>query len=150
VQFFNLTKKFNPQVVDNYRKGKGPTRIVLLLTTTGRKSGLPRVTPLQYEEDDGLIYVGSARGQQADWFKNILANPHVHVQIQQREFAAVAEAVTDPKKVADFIELRVKRHPVMLRAIMFFADGLPFNFNRTQLEQYCINRTMVILHPIDG
>lgn len=35
-------------------------RIVLLLTTTGRKSGRPRVTPLQYEEIDGIIYLNLA------------------------------------------------------------------------------------------
>jgi len=42
-----------------YRAGLGPVigRVVLLLTTTGRRSGLPRVTPLQYEQIDGAIYV---------------------------------------------------------------------------------------------
>jgi deazaflavin-dependent oxidoreductase (nitroreductase family) len=42
--------------------------LVLLLTTTGRKSGRPRQTRLQYEKEGGVIYVASARGQQADWF----------------------------------------------------------------------------------
>jgi deazaflavin-dependent oxidoreductase (nitroreductase family) len=135
-------------MVENYRHGFGPTKIVLLLTTIGRKSGLPRITPLQYEEIEGLINVGSARGQESDWFKNILANPHVHVQIQKREFDATAEVVTDTGRVADFIQLRVQRHPVMLRLIMFVADGLSFNFNREQLERYCANRTMVVLHPV--
>ncbi|HUS79158.1 MAG TPA: nitroreductase/quinone reductase family protein [Patescibacteria group bacterium] len=37
-------------------------RMVLLLTTTGHKTGLPRVTHLQYEEVDGAYYVGSMRG----------------------------------------------------------------------------------------
>jgi deazaflavin-dependent oxidoreductase (nitroreductase family) len=135
-------------MVENYRRGFGPTGIVLLLTTTGRKSGLPRVTPLQFEDVDGTIYIGSARGKESDWFKNILANPQVHVQIKKREFDATAEPVSDVKRVADFIELRVKRHPIMLRFIMFIADGLPPNFNRIQLERYCSNRTMVILHPV--
>ena len=46
-----------------YAIGLGPLigRHVLLLTTTGRKSGLRRVTPLQYEEIDGVFYIGSAR-----------------------------------------------------------------------------------------
>ena len=57
--------------------GGGPQRVVLLLTTTGRKSGLPRVTPLQFEEIDGAYYVGSARGAQADWFRNIVSNPQI-------------------------------------------------------------------------
>jgi len=42
-----------------YSIGLGPLvgRIVLLLTTTGRKTGLLRVTPLQYEEVDGVYYI---------------------------------------------------------------------------------------------
>jgi deazaflavin-dependent oxidoreductase (nitroreductase family) len=93
----------------NYQRGIGPTRIVLLLTTIGRKSGLPRITPLQYELVDEVIYIASARGQEADWFKNILANPHVHVQMREREFNAVAEPITDPLRIAEFIELRLRR-----------------------------------------
>jgi len=139
---------FNRRMVKNYRHGFGPTHIVLLLTTTGRKTGLPRITPLQFEEIDDLIIVGSARGIESDWFKNILDEPRVHVQIKNREFEAIAEPVTDTKRVTDFIELRVKRHPVMLRLIMLLADGLPPNFNRDQLEKYCSHRAMVILHPV--
>jgi deazaflavin-dependent oxidoreductase (nitroreductase family) len=135
-------------MVKNYRHGFGPTHIVLLLTTTGRKTGLPRITPLQFEEIDDLIVVGSARGKESDWFKNILVEPRVHVQIKNREFEAMAEPVTDNKRVTDFIELRVKRHPVMLRLIMLMADGLPPWFTREQLEHYCVNRAMIILHPI--
>ena len=40
----------------NYKRGIGPTGIVLLLTTTGRKTGLPHQTPLQFEIVDSLIY----------------------------------------------------------------------------------------------
>ena len=59
--------KYPPRFL--YAIGLGPIygRLVLLLTTTGRKSGLHRVTPLQYEEIEGKIYVGAARGQKADW-----------------------------------------------------------------------------------
>jgi hypothetical protein len=39
---------------------------------SGRTSGLPRTIPLQFEEVDGEIYLALARGQEADWFKNII------------------------------------------------------------------------------
>ena len=59
-----------------YAAGLGPIigKIILLLTHTGRKSGKRYVTPLQYEQMDGAFYVGSARGQQADWVQNVLSN----------------------------------------------------------------------------
>jgi len=97
---------------------------------------------------DGDYYIASARGRDADWFKNIVANPKVHVQIRDREFDAAAEPVTDPSRIADFIELRLKRHPIMIRLIMHLFDGLPLRFNRTYLEKFCQEKAMVILHPI--
>ena len=121
-------------------------RLVLLLTTTGRKSGLPRVTPLQYEEIDGAIYLGSSRGQKADWFRNILANPHVEVRVKARRFRGVAETVTEPARIADFLELRLRRHPRMIGAILQH-EGLPARPERAQLESYAARLAMVVIRP---
>jgi deazaflavin-dependent oxidoreductase (nitroreductase family) len=110
-------------------------RIILLLTTTGRKSGLPRVTPLQYEEIDGAVYVASALGTRADWFRNILANPCVQVRIGSRRFQGMAETVTDPCRIADFLELRLRRHPKIVGAILK-SEGLPEAPSRAELEEY--------------
>jgi len=143
---YHRLKPFNTRMVENYKNGKGPGGVVLLLTTTGRKSGLPRSTPLQYEELNGMIYVASARGQQSDWFRNILADPNVHVQIQQREFDALAEPITDPVRIADFLEERLRRHPVMVRLIMCLFDGLPLRATRTDLEKLAAQKVLVALH----
>ncbi len=145
---YHRMKGLNARMVANYSRGFGPARVVLLLTTTGRKSGLPRVTPLQYEVVESDYYITSARGQGADWFKNILANPQVHVKIRDREFDALAEPVTDPARIADFIELRLSRHPLMIRLIMHFFDGLPLRFTRAQLEEFCKQKALVILRPV--
>jgi len=145
---YHRMKALNARMAANYKRGIGPTRIVLLLTTIGRKSGLPRVTPLQYEEVQGEYYIASARGQSADWFKNIQANPNVHVQIREREFDADAEPVIDPIRIANFIELRLKRHPVMIRIIITLFDGLPLRFTRTDLEKFCQKKAMAILSPV--
>jgi deazaflavin-dependent oxidoreductase (nitroreductase family) len=139
-------KSLNTRMAANYKLGFGPRWVVLLLTTIGRKSGQPRVTPLQFERVESDIYIASARGTEADWFKNILANSQVHVQIGDDEFEATAEPVTDPKRIADFIELRLQRHPMMIRLIMHFFDGLPWRMSREELEAFCKDKAMVILH----
>ena len=94
---YRLLRRLNPRISQNYQKGIGPTRVVMLLTTTGRKSGLPRVTPLQYEEIDGVYYLGSARGVQADWFRNIQACPQVSVQIRRRSIQGMAWTAASPR-----------------------------------------------------
>lgn len=99
---------------------------------------------------DGNYYIASALGSDADWFKSICANPKVHVQIRDREFDATAEAVTDLIRIADFIELRLKRHLIMIHLIMHLFDDLPLRFNRADLEEFCKKKAMVILHKCEG
>jgi deazaflavin-dependent oxidoreductase (nitroreductase family) len=132
-----------------YAIGLGPLagRLVLLLTTTGHKSGLPRTTALQYEEIDGAIYLGSSKGTHADWFKNLVANPCVNVRVKSRQFSGRAQAVTDPAFIADFLELRLRHHPRMVGA-MLKAEGLSAMPRRAELETYASNLALAIIRPI--
>jgi len=74
-----------------HRSGLGP---VLLLTVTGRKSGLPRVTPLLYMPDgDAFVVVGSNGGRPdpPQWLLNLEANPEATVQAGRQRAAVRAE-----------------------------------------------------------
>lgn len=53
---------------------------MLVLTSTGRKSGLPRSTMLEHTRYNGHYYVASGWGAKAQWYKNVLASPLVTVQ----------------------------------------------------------------------
>ena len=132
-----------------YAIGLGPLigRIVLLLTTKGRKSGLPRVTPLQYEEINGDYHLGSARGLKADWLRNIQFNPDVEIRVGARRLRGKAEVIADPSRIADFMEVRLERHPRMIGLIMEKAHGLPRRPTRTQLEELAKTDALVIVHP---
>jgi deazaflavin-dependent oxidoreductase (nitroreductase family) len=133
-----------------YAVGLGPLvgRIILLLMTTGRKSGKKRVTPIQYELIGADYYVGAARGLKADWVRNIQANPQVEVRVGAKHFHGCAEVVTDPGKFADFMEVRLQRHPFMIGLIMEKAHGLPRRPSREQLEQLAAEEAVVIIHPV--
>ena len=126
-------------------RGRGPRGAVLLLTTIGRKSGQPRVTPLQYEEERGVIYVAAARGPHADWFRNVQANLQVKVQIADRVFEGLAEPVVDPARIADFLLLRLKRHPIMMRA-MLALEG-QWRCRRADLERFAADKALVAIRP---
>jgi len=145
LSFWRKMRAFSGRLIPLLERGMGPKRLVLLLTTTGRKSGLPRVTPLQYEEHGGNIYIASARGVKADWFKNLQADPQVQYRIGGQSTAAVAEPITDPGRIADFLELRLRRHPVMIRLIMR-AEGLTFRHSRADLEEFARDKAIVALH----
>lgn len=131
-----------------YRIGLGPIlgRLVLLLTTRGRKTGLRHVTPLQYEEEHGIYYVGSARGVKADWYRNVLVDPRVTVQVGKRCFHGAAVPITDAGDVLDFLQLRLQRHPRMIGAILR-AQGAGRKPDRDWLEKYAGDLTVVAIYP---
>jgi deazaflavin-dependent oxidoreductase (nitroreductase family) len=120
---WRLLRRNNPRAVRAFESGRG-RRLGLVLTTTGRRTGLPRKTPLQYEELDGVIYVGSARGEQADWYRNLVAEPAVVMQIGSDCFTARAHPLRRPDEILAFLRLRLRRHPWMIR-MMLLMHGLP-------------------------
>jgi deazaflavin-dependent oxidoreductase (nitroreductase family) len=73
----------------------------LLLTTTGRRSGLLRYTPLVFaRDDDAFVVVGSnyGRAKHPDWSANLLAHPEAMVTIDGRRVAVLAELADRSQK----------------------------------------------------
>jgi deazaflavin-dependent oxidoreductase (nitroreductase family) len=69
-------------------------RDMLLLTTTGRRSGEPRTLPLAYLADgDALVIVASNAGQSRHpaWFHNLRAEPHARVRVGREVYDVRAE-----------------------------------------------------------
>jgi deazaflavin-dependent oxidoreductase (nitroreductase family) len=80
------------------RMGEAP---MFLLTTTGRKSGKPRTTPLLYiEEGDGFAIVASFGGSPAhpSWYLNLEKNPRATVQIEERVIPVIASTASPDEK----------------------------------------------------
>jgi deazaflavin-dependent oxidoreductase (nitroreductase family) len=76
---------------------------ILILTTTGRRSGKPRNHPLIYREyGDSYLIVASKGGadKAPDWYQNLHANPNVQVQILGERFAARARTATATERPA--------------------------------------------------
>ena len=71
---------------------------VMLLTTTGAKSGLPRTLPLVYLTDgEQVILMASNYGKTSHpaWFRNLTANPKVEVLAGKRSGTYAASEITD-------------------------------------------------------
>lgn len=74
---------------------------MLLLTTTGRRSGRPHTVPLLYLEDQpDLMVIASWGGRDypPDWYSNLTANPAVGVQVDGSRYPATAAALRDPER----------------------------------------------------
>ncbi|MDT0302690.1 nitroreductase family deazaflavin-dependent oxidoreductase [Streptomonospora wellingtoniae] len=73
----------------------------LILTTTGRTSGLQRSTPLIYRTDGGAYAVVASNGGAPDhpqWYKNLEASPEAEVQVKADRFRARARTATPEEK----------------------------------------------------
>ena len=90
---------FNQNLIAEYRANGGQVTgqfagaPLLLLTTTGAKSGQPRTTPLAYTADgDRLLVIASKGGAPThpDWYHNLVANTDVTVEVGTETFPARA------------------------------------------------------------
>ena len=98
---------WNKQVIEEFRANGGKVggyfedATLLLLHTTGAKSGLPRLNPLVCIEDgDDLVIIASKGGAPSnpDWYYNLNANPNVEVEYGTDRFKAVAMIVDEPER----------------------------------------------------
>ncbi|MEU8057449.1 nitroreductase/quinone reductase family protein [Microbispora bryophytorum] len=81
---------FNQQIIQEFRANRGKVggpfegARLLLLTTTGARSGVPHTVPLGYLDDEGgrMLVIASAGGspRHPAWYHNVRANPHVTVE----------------------------------------------------------------------
>jgi deazaflavin-dependent oxidoreductase (nitroreductase family) len=68
---------------------------IMVVTHTGRKSGLRRRTPVNYALVDGELYCTAGFGSASDWYRNLLVNPNVEVWLPDGWWAGLAEDVSD-------------------------------------------------------
>jgi proline iminopeptidase len=74
---------------------------VLLLTTTGRKTGEKRTTPLIYAKDDGRYVIVASKGGAPDdpgWYANIVKTPEVELQVEDAVFRARARTASGDER----------------------------------------------------
>ena len=102
---------FNAAIVDEFRANGGKVGgqfeggNLLLLHTTGAKSGQPRMSPLAYLPVDGkILIVGSKAGAPThpDWVHNLRANPNAHIEIGDDEYDVVARELPDDEREATY------------------------------------------------
>jgi deazaflavin-dependent oxidoreductase (nitroreductase family) len=94
---------WNRQTIEAFRANKGQIggtwagRPLLLLTTTGAKSGHQHTTPVMYLREGDRVFIFASKGgapTNPAWYHNLLAHPEVTVEIGDRTSQAIAKPVT--------------------------------------------------------
>jgi deazaflavin-dependent oxidoreductase (nitroreductase family) len=114
---------WNKQIIDEFRANDGQVggyfanMKLLLLHTTGAKSGLPRVNPVAYVVDGDRYVIAASKGgapSNPDWYHNLVAHPTVSVEVGAEQFDARATVVEEPE--------RTKLYAKMATAYPGFAE----------------------------
>jgi len=92
------TKAFNAKIADEFRTNNGKVGAfegneLLLLTTTGAKSGEPRLSPLSCKRIDGkLVIVAGYGGADVNpsWVYNLRATPRAHIELGSESYDVTA------------------------------------------------------------
>jgi len=110
---------FDEGVIAKFRSNSGKVggyfngSPMLLLTTTGVKSGEERVSPLVYTTDGGRIVIVASNGgadRHPSWYYNVVANPQITVEVGDETYQANA-VITDPAERRRLFDLHAQRFP---------------------------------------
>ncbi len=92
----------------------------LYLTTTGRKTGLPREIEIWFVASGRNLYVLAEHFHKAQWVRNIMKTPRVHVRVAGREHLAMATVLDPERDAADWQTVQQ-----LAREKYGWGDGLP-------------------------
>ncbi|MFJ5308381.1 nitroreductase/quinone reductase family protein [Streptomyces sp. NPDC088350] len=103
-----MPNDFNQRIIDEFRANRGRVSgyfegaRLLLLTTTGARTGTPHTTPVGYLPDGGdrVLVIASAGGsaRHPDWFRNLVAHPQVTVESGVFTYEARAVVLTGEER----------------------------------------------------
>jgi len=113
------TNEFNRRVIEEFRANSGKVGgqfegvPLLLLTTTGARSGEPHTVPLTFLAygDRMIVFAANAGGaKHPDWYHNVVAHPMATVEVRHKAFVATATIQTGEERERLF-DLRVEQEP---------------------------------------
>ena len=135
----NEWRDLDERVIAEFRANGGVLKSrkwpVILVTTTGRRSGRPHVTPLNFTRDGDRIFVIASKGGSSthpDWYLNLVANPEVTVEDGDKTFRARARVTEEPERT-ELYDLQAKS--------MTFFDGYRRRVKSRQIP-------VVVLEPV--
>ena len=98
---------WNKMIIEEFRANGGKVggrfegRTLLLLHTSGAKSGQPRINPVAYVKDDNRLVIVASKGgapTNPDWYYNLVAHSDVTVEVGTEQFQVHATVAAEPDR----------------------------------------------------
>jgi deazaflavin-dependent oxidoreductase (nitroreductase family) len=114
-----IMSDFNSSVIEEFRANGGKVggpfdgAPLLLLHTTGARTGAARINPMMYLADGGRMYVFASKGgapDNPDWYHNLLAHPRATVEVGEEQFEVDATVLTGAER-DEIYQRQASRYP---------------------------------------
>lgn len=76
-------------------KSKATWGQIMVIKHIGRKTGVVRMTPVNYAIVDGELYCTAGFGKGCDWYRNVLANPEIEIWHPEGRWRGIVEDISD-------------------------------------------------------
>ncbi len=116
--------------------------IIMVITTTGRKSGKRITTPIGYQRDGDTVLAFNVGGI-SNWYKNLAQNPMVTLEIKKSTYQMRGSYITDTNEIRQALELYKREQASMLPR--FF--GIPADVSEDELMKAAERIKFVRFHP---
>jgi deazaflavin-dependent oxidoreductase (nitroreductase family) len=124
----------------------------LMLTHTGRKSGLPRQTVVEvvgHDKTTDTYYVASGWGEKSNWYQNIRKTPQVIIQVGGRIFRSKAEFIPLDQAI-EVVSNYAREHPIAFNELSGIFLGERMKPGSDAPERIAQKMPMVAFHPENG
>ncbi len=121
----------------------------LMLTHTGRKSGIHHQTVIEvvrHDKETDAYYAVSGWGAKADWYQNIQNDPRVTLHVGGRSFQAQAQFIPIVRAI-EVLEDYIARHPLAFKELSLLFLGERTTADREAARRLAEKMPMVAFHP---
>ncbi len=121
----------------------------MMMTTTGRKSGLPRTTVveiLRHDRTRDTYYVASGWGNRSDWYQNLQEKPEAMVLVGRRRFSAQAELLFTEESAQELARYS-KEHTTAFRELTRIFLGHAMGGTELEIQTLAKKLPVVGFHP---
>lgn len=121
----------------------------LLLTHTGRKSGLTHQTVIEvvrHDTETGAYLVASGFGSKSDWFLNIQKNPNTTITVKNRTLTTRARMLSESESAIELLDY-AKRHPLAFKELTRMFMGKAMEATEEDCRQFAKSAPIIAFEP---
>ncbi|GAB1471849.1 nitroreductase family deazaflavin-dependent oxidoreductase [Chloroflexota bacterium] len=121
----------------------------LLLTHTGRKSGLMHQTVIEvvrHDTETGAYLVASGFGSKSDWFLNIQKNPNTTITVKNRTLTTRARMLSESESAIELLDY-AKRHPLAFKELTRMFMGKAMEATEEDCRQFAKSAPIIAFEP---